>query len=167
MTRGTHGGAERVGPASKRQGMLFGRESKERFVLGGTRKAEGRRAAGRRRDPERVPESAENTYFWSEHRRLRSPNRNQRIEAFSCVNDYPCHASSPLSTCAHGHQSDRQTTRYRPKTCHIEVQWAACLRVHKYISLVWLVPGLSIRATFCDSETPAFTRSVLISNISV
>jgi hypothetical protein len=55
MTRGAQSGAERVGPASKRQGPLFGRDPKESsrvlcgiFVLGGTGKAEGRRAAGRR-----------------------------------------------------------------------------------------------------------------------
>jgi hypothetical protein len=55
------------------QGPLFRREPKESsralcgiFVLGGTGKAEGRRAAGRREDPERVPESAESTYCWSD-----------------------------------------------------------------------------------------------------
>jgi hypothetical protein len=62
-----------VGPASKRQGPLLGREPKESsrvlcgiFVLGGTGKAEGRRAAGRREVPERVPESEENIYSWSD-----------------------------------------------------------------------------------------------------
>jgi hypothetical protein len=53
-----------VGPASKCRGPLFGRDPKEsscalrNFVLGGTGKAEGRSAAGRRRDPERVPKSS-------------------------------------------------------------------------------------------------------------
>lgn len=72
MTRGTHGGAERAGPASKRQGPLFGREPKESyrvlhesFVGGGTGKAEVRRAAGRRKEPECVPELTENIYCWS------------------------------------------------------------------------------------------------------
>lgn len=76
MIRGTQSGTKQVGPASKRQGPLFGRNPKEssrvlcgKFVMGGTGKAEGRRAAGRWYDPERVPESAENTYCWSEHRR--------------------------------------------------------------------------------------------------
>jgi hypothetical protein len=79
MTRGTHVELKRVDPASKCQGPLFGRETERKFscsvqnlVLGGTEKAEGRRAAGRRKDPERVPESS------GEHRRLGRTSANQK-----------------------------------------------------------------------------------------
>ena len=73
MTRGTHSGAQASGSGFQAPRTAF-REGTERkfsrslrnFVLGGTGKAEGRRAAGRREDPERVPESAESTYCWSD-----------------------------------------------------------------------------------------------------
>lgn len=69
MTRGTQSGAKRgVRLPRPRTAFWEGTERKfsrslQNFVLGGTGKAEGRRAAGRRKDPERVPESAENTYL--------------------------------------------------------------------------------------------------------
>ena len=79
MTRGTQSGAKRVGPASKAKDRFSGRDPKEsfrvlcgKFVLGGTGKAEVRRAAGRRENPERVPESVESTYFWSDCQRMKN-----------------------------------------------------------------------------------------------
>jgi hypothetical protein len=81
MTRGTQSGAERVGPASKRQGPLFGREPKESSrVLCRTlfwEEPEKQRAAVPQdagKDPERVPESAGEHILLERHRRVRSDN---------------------------------------------------------------------------------------------
>lgn len=72
MTRGTRRSEWVRLPSAKARfsGAVTERKflrSLQNFVLGGTGKAEGRRAAGRRKDPERVPESAENSKVWSEH----------------------------------------------------------------------------------------------------
>lgn len=44
------------------------------------RKAEGRRAAGRRKDPERVPEPAESSEVGSEHGRIRDQHQDKRSD---------------------------------------------------------------------------------------